>query len=132
MCRPSGNPLWTQGLLGTSSDWCTEVKMLQKLASEEEQVRSSFCFHSASFQHCLMHVVDSLWLFWGRFLDHLLFLLRGPSGTDSLSSRLLTSSFKSTSQSPSFCAHLMCPKGLLCWGKGAEPECPPHQLSVKT
>lgn len=64
-----------------------------------------------------------------RFLDRLLFFLREPSGTD----RLLSSSFQSSSQSSSICAHLLCPTGPLCrdWDKLTEPERPPHRLGAQ-
>lgn len=90
---------------------------------QEESLLSSFllplCLFLTLLDACNWQPV----IFMGqRFLDCFLLILRGPSGTDSLSSRLISSSFQSTSQSSSIYAHLMCPIGLLCCGRSTESQ----------
>lgn len=102
-----------------------ETKILQKPYFQE--LLSFFllprCFFSALLDACNWQPV----VFLGqRFLDRLLFFLRGPSGTDSLSSRLLSSSFQSTSQSSSISVYLMFPTGLLCSGIITQSRCALH------
>lgn len=108
------------------------MKILKKPSTEEE-LCSSFLLPPALFQHCLMHVIDSLWFFWGRDSwitscsssgDHLELTVCSPDPYLPLPSQ------PGNHQAPVFtvCAQQVC----LVRDQGTQAECPPHQVSNKT
>ena len=67
MCTDLEGCMWMQGLLGISSQL---VKVKWRYCGGHTPKKNNFlvpfCFRFASSQQCLMHVIDSLWFFWGR------------------------------------------------------------------
>ena len=67
MCRDLEGYMWTQGLLGISYQL---VKVKWRCCGSHTSKKNNFfvpfCLCFSSSQQCLMHVIDSLWFFWGR------------------------------------------------------------------
>lgn len=66
MCRHSRGCTWTKCFWECPANWKRQMEILQSHAFKKNHFLVLFCFHFASSQHCLMHVIESLCFLWGR------------------------------------------------------------------